>query len=287
MIWFTLAIFSAIFQSLKQVYAKKNLKNISSDMLVFLLSLFWLIFWLPFVIYFWFPELSLKFILIFLFSGSLFYIWKIFNYKALEVADISYLSPLKSLLTIWVLIISAIFLKEYPSFLWYLWIFFILIGVYLLNTAKYHTKFLDPFINIAKNKWARLYFVMILCYSITTILDRVWVAETYPIFWIFSMNFFIFLFSLRGFLKVKKKELSIVRKNFLPIFITFIFYALTNICQMTAIDMIFIWYFSAIKISSMLFSIILWWIFFKEKDIKKKLLIWLLIVLGVILIMIW
>lgn len=287
MIWFTLAILSAICQSFKDISIKNNLKDISSNTLIFMLSWLSIIFWFPFVINIWIPELSMKFWTVFFISGTLFYIWKMFNFKAMEIEDISYIAPLKWLMTVWVLILSIFLLDEIPSLLGIIWIILILIWTYFLNITKYNTGILEPILRIFKNKGSRFFLVTIFCYSITVVLDKIWIIESYPIFWIFMMNIFLFTLSLKNFIPNYKKEQKLIKKNIKFILLTSVLYWLSHITQMEAINIIFAWYVSAIKISSMLFTIILWWIFFNEKDIKKKLTIGLLIVLGVILIIIW
>lgn len=152
MVWFWLAILSAIFQSFKEISIKNNLRELHSNSLIFLLSWLSVVFWLPFVLYIWVPELSLKFWLVFFVSWTLFYIWKIFSFKAIQIEDVSYLAPFKWLLTIWVVILSIFILDEYPSFLWLLWIVLIIIWTYLLNINSSNKKLIDPFLHIIKNK---------------------------------------------------------------------------------------------------------------------------------------
>ena len=284
LIWFFLAILTAFSHSLKGIFQKTNLKDINSNTLVFILSGLSIIFWFPFVLYNWIPEITLKLILVFIFSWILFYIWKIFSFKALQEEDISYISPLNWLITIGVLFLWFILLKETPSFFWILWVLIILFGVYFLNLEKYHTKFFDPIKHIFTNKWSQFFLITVVCYSFTNIFDKIWVLESYPIFWLFMMNVFLFFTSLYWFLKTYKKDLTYIKKSYLVLLWTFVFYALWHISQMTAIQYIFIWYMSAIKTAGMLFTIVLWWIFFKEKDLLRKFIIWFFIVLGVILI---
>lgn len=286
-IWFLLAILSSFVQSLKEISIKNNLKGIDSNALIFILSFLSIIFWFPFIIYNWIPELSLKFWWVFFLSWILFYIWKLFSFKAFQVGDISTISPLKSLITVFSLFLWILIVWDKPSFLWLIWIIVIVVWVYFLNLQKYHTKIYDPIMHLFKNKWSKYFLVSIICYSFTFVFDKVWVLESNPIFWVFMMNFFLFFTSFNNFKKdyFKNKTFLITKYKFL--FLTFFFYALSHITQMTALQFILLQYVSAIKTSSLLFAIVIWWLFFKEKWLKRKFLIWLIIVSWVILIYFW
>lgn len=281
---FLLAITSALSHAIKWMFQKVNLKDINSNALIFVLSWLSTLFWIPFIIKMWIPEISLKLLIVFILWSVLFYIWKLFHFKALQIEDISYISPLTWLVTVWVLILGIIILDEIPSIYWAIWVGFILIWVYFLNLQKYHTKFFEPIKHLYTNKWSQLFLISIICYSFTNILDKIWVAESYPIFWIFLMNLSLFVISSFKLNKTFKKDITFFRTHWGLVWITFFFYVLGHITQMTAIQYIFIWYMSAIKTASLLFTIILWWIFFKEKDILKKLAYWVLIVLWLVFI---
>ncbi|USN59000.1 MAG: hypothetical protein H6767_02730 [Candidatus Peribacteria bacterium] len=47
----------------------------------------------------------------------MFYIGKLFSFKAFQVGDISYIAPLKGMIGVGVIILGAIILHEYPSLL--------------------------------------------------------------------------------------------------------------------------------------------------------------------------
>ena len=283
-IWFLLAILTAFSHAFKWIFQKINLKDMNSNTLIFLLSAWSIVFWFPFICYLGLPEITIKLILVFIFSGILFYIWKFFSFKALQEEDISYISPLHWLITIGVLFLWFILLKETPSFFWILWVLIILFWVYFLNLQKYHTKFFEPIKHIFTNKWSQFFLITVVCYSFTNIFDKIGVLESYPIFWLFMMNVFLFFTSFYWFTKTYKKDIWYIKNKYLLLLGTFVFYALWHIAQMTAIQYIFIGYMSAIKTAWMIFTIILWWIFFKEKDLLRKFIIWFFIVLWIVLI---
>jgi len=282
--WFLLALLSTLSHSLKWFFQKLNLKDINSNTLIFVLSWWSLIFWLPFVVNLWIPEISLKLFLVFIVGSVLFYIWKLFHFKAMQVEDISYIAPLMWLVTLWVVFLWMLILKEIPSLIWLIWIIIILISVYILNIQKYHTNFLEPIKHLFTNKWSRLFLITIFCYSFTNILDKIWVQESYPIFWIFLMNLSLFIISSFWLKKTYKKDILFIKDKYKLLIVTLFFYCLWHIAQFTAIQYIFIWYMSAIKTASLLFTIMLWWIFLNEKDILKKMILWLFIVIGLVLI---
>ncbi|USN58999.1 MAG: EamA family transporter [Candidatus Peribacteria bacterium] len=153
-----------------------------------------------------------------------------------------------------------------------------------MNLQKYHSRFIDPILFFWRDPGARLYLVTIVCYSFTNIFDKIGVTETSPVFWIFMMNVFLLVMSLKDMKQSYVQDMQVVKKKYLSFGSTFAFYAGSHITQMFAIQYLFVSYLSAIKIASMLLVIIFGGLFFKEQGVLKKAMVGTIIVFGVILI---
>ncbi len=266
----------------KEILVKKSLKWFDPSFLMWVFSLCTSLIVLPFVIEEGLPKLSLKFILAFVFGGLLYLLWKYCYFRALKEGELSYISPLKWLVTVWVVFTSWLLLWEVPSLLWIIWISVIVIGIYVLAIQKGHVKALEPIKYLFTDKWSRLYLVTVLAYSFTVSIDKIWVLETSPLFWTLCMNIFIFVSVLPSMLKNVKKWYKAVKK-YKTVFITWIILnSGVYILHMYTIEVMLSSYVSAFKNSSSIIAVILWWILLKEKDLKKKAIAALIIALGVV-----
>mgnify|MGYP003998905723 CR=1 FL=1 len=278
--WIVLSFVNA----LKEIFIKHSLKTVDSKLLIGIVSLFSSILMLPFIIREWLPDFSLKFFLAFLFWGILYFIWKYFYFQSLKYWEISFISPLKWLVVVNVIFTSWLLLWEVPSIIWTFWIFFVVFWIYLLSIQKWHVKFLDPLKHLLTDKWSRFYLITAVAYWFTVTIDKIWVLETSPFFWWFCMNMFLFFVTLPHLIKNKKKSKELIIWSYKVLSGLIILHTSIYVWQMYIIQNILASYTSAFKASSALFAIIIWWLFFKEKDLKKKFLSWIIIVIWIFLI---
>jgi|SaaInlStandDraft_5_1057022.scaffolds.fasta_scaffold02138_6 uncharacterized membrane protein len=270
--------------SIKEIFIKHSLNKVDSKLLVWVMSLFSSLLMLPFVIREWIPELTNKFYIAFFFWWVIYFIWKFFYFEALKNWEISFISPLKWLVTVNVIFTSWLLLGEVPSFVWLMWMILAIVWVYILSIQKWHVKIIDPIKHLFTDKWSKLYLITALAYWFTVTIDKIGVLETSPFFWWFCMNMFLFFVTIPYLLKNLAKSKNFLINNYKILSWLVILHASIYIWQMYVIQNILASYTSAFKSSSALFTVIIWWIFFKEKDLKKKFFSALLIVLWIVLI---
>lgn len=270
--------------SIKEIAIKKWLKNIDSNTLAGLVWLFTSIILIPFIINEWIPSFWDSFFIAFIFWSIMYFWGKYLNFTALSIWDISYISPLKALVTINVVFTSFIILWEKPNIYWFLWIIIIAIWSYILSIKKEHTNLLDPIKHLFLNKWSRIYLLVTILYGFTVTIDKIWVNSSSPIFWTFCMNFMVFLFSLWKILSNYKFVKIEIKNNFLIFTIIILLHTLIYVSQMVVISNILASYTSAFKTSSSLFAVIIWWKIFNEENLFIKFIATLIMILGVILI---
>lgn len=270
--------------SFKEISIKYSLKTIDTQLLIWIMSFFSSLLMLPFVISEWIPNLTPKYFAAFWIWWILYFIWKYFYFKALEIWDISFIAPLKWFVILNVILTSWLLLWEVPSSIWFIWMILIVLWIYVLSIQKWHISFLDPIKHLITNKWSRLYLITSVAYWFTVTIDKIGVLETSPFFWAFSMTSFLFFVTLPKIIKDFWKTKKIIIKNYKILSWIVILQTCISVWQMYIISNILASYTSAFKASSALFSIVIWWIIFKEKDLQKRFLAWLIIVWGIILI---
>ncbi len=282
-----LGVLLLLSNGVKEIVLKKLLNGMDASFLMWILSFCTSILVLPFVIQEWFPELSPKFFWAFFSWGILYLVWKYFYFRALKYWEISYISPLKWIISIGVVFTGWLLLWELPSLLWGIWISIIVIGIYFLSLQKSHIKVLDPVIHLFTDKGSRLFLITVVAYSFSTSIDKVWVLETSPFFWALCMNLFIFFSVLPSVIIHFKKWYKSIKKSrwFLPLIV--VLHAGVYSLHMYTIELMLSSYVSAFKNSSAIFTVIVGWIIFKEKDLKKKVWATLIIVFWVVLMMLW
>ena len=313
--WISLSILTAIFVSFQSVLQKRSMKNLSEYTMSFATSFFPIIFLLIFLAIFSFTGstfiekflgagtanvfniphsfsgISPDFWLALAVAGSLGTIATLLFLRALKNSDLSIALPLITFTPIFTLIVSPILIgkTEIPSALGVVGILLIFIGSYVLNIKERHAGFLAPFKILLKNKGAVSILIVSFLYSITSVYDKIGSHATSALFWALVTNaitalifFPVCIYRSNKHFKKGINILSIVKKTLPILLIISLLNALSNIFQLTAVQLGLVAYVIAIKRSGIVLALLLGYIFFKEKDIKERMAGAILMVAGVI-----
>lgn len=286
--WFFYAISYALILSVYLLIYKKIL-NESDEYLVLLASA---IFTMPVVLaiiflFYKFPKIDLVFILSSVASIVLGAIAAILAYRALKIADISLVKPISAFTPVFTALISYFSLKEVIKPLGWLGIFLVVVGTYVLNLKTLKQNWLLPFKNLIREKGIQLSLVAHFLWSITPIFEKVAIKHTFP-----EVPPFIALVGYFGtslvylplVIKKSKKPLLIIKNNY-KLFIlggvlagigqsfAYITFSLTNLGIATAVFR-----------TSIIFTVLLGSIFFKEKYILQRFIGSSIMLAGVILL---
>lgn len=150
--WFMLSLFAMLLLTVRRSTEKTVANNISSMAMPWLqqaIAMPFILATLFFAKFYWPSELPANFwqlmaILVILSSINLFC-----YFKALSIADVSYVAPLMSLYIIGNMFGAYLILKQVPTFLGFIGALFILLGVYIIADSKHKNNQ-----NIQKNKTA-------------------------------------------------------------------------------------------------------------------------------------
>ena len=284
MIWFIFAILTAFFESLKDVFSKKNLKNIDEYIVSLSLRLFALPFLIPLLFFIEIPSLGNQFWITLLIGGSLNVITTILYMKAIKYSDLSITVPIVTFTPLFLLMTSPLIVGEFPNFIGLIGVLLIVFGSYTLNIKQRHEGYFAPFKALLKEKGPKLMLFVAFIWSITSNFDKIGVLNSSPIFWAIAINVFITLVMFLIMLYKSQRSIQQISTSYKTLLPIGLFGALTLIFQMTAINLTLVAYVISIKRTSAIMSVLLGYLIFKEKGIKERLLGAAIMVIGVLFI---
>lgn len=284
MVWFIFAFLTALFTSLKDVFSKKGVKETDEYVIAWALRFFTLPFLLPLLFLIEIPKLGSQFLLALIISGGLNVVTTILYVKAIKVSDISITIPIIAFTPVFLLIVSPVILGEFPNMWGFIGVILIVLGSYVLKINKKSEGYLTPFKSLFKETGPKLMLIVAFIWSITSSYDKIGVLNSSSIFWAIIINVFIAIILTPIMIyksRDKVKQIYFNIKFLLPIGF---FGSLMSIFQMIAFKLTLVTYVISIKRASIILSVIFGFLIFKEKNIKKRLLGAIIMVIGIILI---
>ena len=282
--WFTYALICALSVATADALSKKALNNNDTYLVAWVRFGYtapFMIFIFPFIDI---PELDGTFFIVTFLLLPLEIIALLLYLKAIKISPLSLSLPFLSLTPVFLIGTSYIILGEIPGKTGVLGIILVTIGAYLLNVHTIHLGFLEPFKVIGKEKGPLMMIIVAFIFSITAILGKIAVQHSSPIFFSVSYSFLIsfFLFLILSF-KTKQVLTKVISQPILFLSIGALM-AIMMITHQKAINLIDVSYMISVKRLSLLFGVVYGAVFFKETNIKERILGSAIMVLGVILI---
>jgi len=228
---------------------------------------------LPLIFFIPFTHISVDYIIILLWSTFLNAVATVTALKAVKYGDLSLVWPLSAFTIPFLLISWFIIAWELPNIYGIYGVLLIFIGTYFLQISEIKKGIFWPITAIYHNIGARYMIVTALIWSITTPLDKLGIVEYGVLQWMFMLNimiailmtFYTLLFHRKSF-----TELANIKALKKVSLLTILWWG-TLLIQMFALKLTLAIYVISIKRASGIFSVILWSIFFKEKNIVSKL----------------
>jgi len=212
-------------------------------------------------------------------SGTLLYI------KALDVSDLSIVSPLSSLSPILLVVTGFLFLGEVPSVYGIIGVLFIICGVYILNVSKStSTNLLDPFIKIKNNEAVKYIGGLLIVYSIAAPIDKIGVEASSPILYTAALyiGLSIGLFIVMAYKSNNWK--SECKEHYKALSLIGLFNSLASIVQMFAITLTLVVYVISLKRMGIIISVLYGSIFKDEGITTARITGSIIIITGITLI---
>jgi len=204
--------------------------------------------------------------------------------KAIRLSPLSLTIPFLALTPVFLIGTSFILLGELPDYSGLAGILLIASGAYMLNIRAFNGGILAPLKAIRGERGSVLMIIVAFIYSLTSILGKIAVIHSSPILFgaIYSLllSFALFPFVILS----KKRSLQTVRSRPLLFVLIGIASGVMMLAHWNAISMTDVSYMISVKRTSMIFSVLIGWIFFKEKNPGERLFGTLLMLAGVALI---
>lgn len=282
--WLVFSILNAFFESLSNAFGKSGAQKINVLSVSWAQRFFSLFIILPLVIFTnSFQQVNHTFWIAVFATSSLNTITSLLFVKAIKDSPLSLTLPIVTLTPIFLLITSPIIVGEFPKLLGVLGIISTVIGSYILNLSKRAHSPIEPLLSIVKEEGPRLMLIVAFIWSITSNIDKIAIRNSNPI--LFSLtSTLIILFFLTIILLFKRTSFSSILKGSMVLAPIGLASGLSYVFQMTAISLTIVPNVITVKRTSALFGIIWGKIFFKEKNIKERLIGTVIMILGVILV---
>lgn len=290
--WLIYSLLSAFFLALTDAFSKKALITENTPFIAWVRYTYAVPFLLLTVPFIEFPKIDSTFILICILLVPLEITAILLYVEAIKISPLSMTLPFLSFTPVFLIITSYLILGELPDRSGFTGILLVASGAYLLNIHTIRYGILEPLRAIRREKGAILMIIVAFIFSITSNLGKIAIQHTNPLF--FSV-FYITLLSI-ALLPImlfnnyrRQSEFNnrikfsnlFKEKNF---FIIGICYAIMVISHFKAVILIEVPYMISVKRTSLIFGIILGAVFFKETNIKEKLIGGIMMIIGLVLI---
>ncbi len=282
--WFLLSFLSAFFTALSDALSKKSLVNSNEYLIVWVRVGFsspFLLIILPFIEI---PDLDKYFFLAFLFLLPLEIIALILYVKAIKLSPLSLTLPFLALTPIFMIFTSSFMLGERLDKPGIIGIILTATGAYLLNVKTTKKGVWEPFKAIGRERGSVYMIIVAFIFSITSNLGKVAVAHSSPLF--FSAVYFPILAVVLLPVLIcknhhKTSQLFSQAAIFSQIGLTL---ALATVTHFLAVILIEVPYVISVRRMSLLFGIMYGALWFKETDIKERLIGSIIMIIGVVII---
>jgi drug/metabolite transporter (DMT)-like permease len=290
MTWFAITLVSAFLSAFAAVTQKKVLFSLGALEFSFLLSLVNLLFSIPFFFFIDYGTIN-SYNLTILFIKSVIGVGAFFCVMlSLKNLEISNALPLLALTPGFIAVFAFIFLGESLKLQEVIGLAVLIIGTYLLESQKVKEIFY-PFSVFIKSKYHRFVILALLLFTASSILDKLLLVKLNlsPVsLTAFQHIYFAVLFSVIYFIFKRRKEpvtRHISKTNFGWIALISILTIGYRFTQVAAIGMASVALVLAVKRTSVFWATIIGGKIFSDKDLLKRSIAAILILIGAILIL--
>jgi len=286
MYWLFLSLASGFSIAVKNVITRKLVFLTDRQVILYSKYMFVSLFAMPLIFFTGIPEIKPAFYYSIIIASVIDVIaaWCFLN--AIASTQLAKTFPLVAFTPIFLLGISFLILGELPSILGLAGILLIVCGAYLLRAESIKVGILEPIRLLLKEKGQRHMLMAAFLFSFLAVFFKKAILNSSPFFAFGATQVLSTLFLTVFFLK--KKTLVVLFKktvdNFKLLFAASVVGFLAGLTLFAAFKLGLAAYVVSVKRSSILFTIILGYIFFKEDHLIRSLIIGSIMVLGIFLI---
>ena len=285
MSWFVYAFVCALSLATADALSKKALDDNTDPSIVAWVRTGYALPFMAFIVPFIeIPELDSVFYVATLMAVPLDIIALLLYMKAIKVSPLSLTLPFLSLTPVFLIGTSYIILGERPDRSGFIGIVLVVIGAYLLNVHTISKGFFEPFKAIVKEQGSVLMIIVAFVFSVGACIGKIAVQHSDPLFFSVIYSFLLsFIFYLAISFRTKRFYSKVFSRPVLFLVIG-ILITIMIITHLKAISLIEVSYMVSVKRLSILFGAIYGVMFFKETNIKERLLGATVMVSGIFMI---
>jgi drug/metabolite transporter (DMT)-like permease len=294
MTWLILSILTAFFESLKDVFCKKSLQALDSNLVACVTMAIAALILLPGLWIVGIPTLGPDFWTAIGIGGTLNVVAYSLYVKAIQISDLSLITPLSALTPLFLLVTSPLIVKEIPTMWDGVGVFLVVMGSYILNLQSQDADYFAPLKAMVTNKGSRMMIVVAFIWSITSTFDKIGVQNSSPLFWAIALFSYIAIGILPSVLWGRRSEkhsgkrsekqrlLPMLRQTWKLLLFAGIANGIAVGSQMVAVGIAPVTQVIAVKRMSALFSVGFGVWIFGEKGWRERILGAGVMVLGVV-----
>lgn len=287
MMWYIRALSSALIQSVEFTYSKHLLNK--RDPLVF----WWMITFselfcmllTTFILWYWSRELTRLFFLCVVSVAITNWITRYTVPVALQKSDVWIVVPMMSFIPLFTALLAGPILGEYPTLYGRVGIFLIFVGSFWLQYNPKNTVrlFLSaPF----KDTGSQIMIWNAFLWAIANVFAKIWITESNPYIYATWTSFFMLVFLSVAVLIRKRKWETSLSFDF-SVVVVGVLKSWSRLMLFLSYATLMVSYALSLKRLSAVFVVILWYVFFKEENIRWKLWWTMCMMLWVLLISFW
>ncbi len=273
--WILLALYFALWNAISAVIIKKIVTKTAPFLFVFISEVFIFPFVIGMILIFGgFPGISDGFWLFIIGSSTFDLVAFLAVAWAYRIADISLVAPMSSFNPVFATIMAMIFLGETPTPTKFIGIAVIAIGTYLLDIKR---GLFVPLKKLFSNRGVQLFLLANLLWGVTPVFQKQAIGLTHtasplvgPLFTALISNGLVTIYLLPWVIAHRGQAKQAVVRYWWVFLILAPFTALAQLAGFTTYTLTNIGYATAIFKLSTLFTIIMGWLVFGEKDIKQR-----------------
>lgn len=286
MLWFYLALASAIALSTTDALSKVALKDSGTFVIAWVRWAFaapFLLLILPFIDI---PELDSTFWLVTIVAIPLEISAILLYTQAIKISPLSLTVPFLALTPVFLLVTSFLFLGEFPDSSGLAGIMLIAFGAYVLNLKSRRDGLIEPLKAIVRERGSLMMIGVALIYSITANLGKIALLHSSPLFFAVIYPLLITAVMTPFVFTMRRNEISSIIGSPLLFIMIGASFALMILSHFAAIALIEVPYMISVKRSSMIFSVLFGYFLFKESNIRDRLTGAILMLCGIVLILV-
>lgn len=285
--WILLSLLAGLGDALRDAVSKKASATIPRPIVTISYSLCALPFFIPALIRNMPDSVPLSFWPFLLFTASCHVLGGLLLVKALHSSDLSLCTPMVAFTPVFLLVIGPILTGDVPSTGGILGAVLVALGSYVLNLGRSRSGFLGPIRALFEEPGSRIMLGLALLWSVTASVDRVALRSFELTFWASAQLCAIAVLLIPIVLRSGDYAVKWSPRTYTLLFALGGFNALSLGGYLLALQVAPVHYVICFKRCSILFSVLLGRLIFKESLLADRLPGALLMLVGVVIISLW